>query len=78
MLGILEGLAIEKVRIRTRLLVVLGEEGSNKVLLTELVRVHGRLLKGARGRAGRLGVGGKRESDPGRTAKATWVNPAKN
>jgi len=48
-LGILEGLAIEKVRIRTRLLIILGEESSNKVLLTELVRVHGRLLEGARG-----------------------------
>lgn len=39
-LGVLEGLAIEKVRIRTWLLVVLGEEGGNEVLLTELVRVH--------------------------------------
>ena len=49
-LGILEGLAVEKVRISIWLLVVLGEEGSDKVLLSELVRLHG---WGSRRRTGR-------------------------
>jgi len=58
-LGILEGLAIVKVRIRARLLVVLGEEGGDKILLAELIRVHRWRSSGGRGRGGRSGVGGK-------------------
>ena len=60
--GILEGL--EEVRIRILLLVVLGEEGGDKLLLAELVRLHGWGPEGEGGRAGWLDVGGKRE--PGR------------
>lgn len=40
-LGILEGLAVEKVRIRTWLLAVLGENCRDKVPLAELIRMHG-------------------------------------
>jgi hypothetical protein len=39
--GVLEGLAIEKARISIMLLAVLGEECCDKVLLAELIRVHG-------------------------------------
>ena len=48
-LGVLEGMAIEKVRIRIWLLVVLGEEGGNEVLLTDLVCLHRWLSKGGMG-----------------------------
>ena len=61
--GVLEGLAIEKVRIRIWLLAVLGEEGGNEVLLTDLVCLHRWLSEGGMGWAGRPGVGGERESD---------------
>jgi hypothetical protein len=72
-LGILEGLAIEKVRIRIWLLVVLGEEGGDKVLLAELVRVHGWWSEGERGQAGQPGlvvvVGAATKGDRGKSDK---------
>jgi len=72
-LGILERLAIEKVRISTWLrLGVLGEEGGDEVLLTELVRVHRCWSEGERGRAGPPGVGGERKPD------RQTDNPARN
>ena len=68
--GVLEGLAIEKVRIRSLLLVVLGEEGSDKVLLAELVRLHRWGSRRGDGQdTGRFGGGGKR------AARTTEVNP---
>ena len=71
--GVLEGLAVEKIRIRARLLVVLGEESGDELLLAELVRLHD---------WGPEGGGGEDERDglvlavnEGRAAK---VNPRKN
>ena len=56
-LCILEGL--EEVRIWIWLLVVLGEEGGDELLLAELVRLHGWRSEGGRGWAGRVLVGNK-------------------
>lgn len=72
-LGILEGLAIEKVRISILLLVVLGEEGCDKLLLTELVRLH---CWGVGGREGTGGTALVLAGDESRAARTTEANPA--
>ena len=75
-LGILEGLAIKKVRIRVLLLVVLGEEGSDKILLAELVRLHGWGLRRGDGQdTGRFGGGGKRAAR--KIRPKNWVGNVK-
>ena len=76
-LCILEGRAIEKVRISIRLLGFLGEEGSDEVPPAELVCLHGWGEKERKG--GRLGGGRKR--GPGRevgwTCPKNWVGNVK-
>ena len=47
-LGILEGLTVEKIRIRSWLLAVLGEESCDKVFLAKLICMHSRRMSGKR------------------------------
>lgn len=68
-LGILEGWTIEKVRIRSRLLTVLGEEGRDKVLLAELIRMHGRWVSKREDEQTALVVVVGPQSDRGKSGK---------